>query len=268
MAQLFDLNLDRYLYRYQYTNPDTSAQAMINSTAPGSSGSSGNSGGVPPPPGLVITGVILRSSDSDNRIEIDPDDTFKAYNNKQVVVLIDKNGIVADNADIQNLHATQADIDNADITTETVGTSNITTANVKTLNVTTKFNYVGVPQPVLYGADINSAGGIIRLPAGWTVSHTVPGLYVINHNLNISNAGDLVILVYPTTGHYRSYVTAQSANTFIISFQQSAYITRHINVKQIPPGLSTTYWVDVPGTYNGEVPVNVGFKLLVARYLP
>ncbi|MES2408801.1 MAG: hypothetical protein V4509_00690 [Patescibacteria group bacterium] len=180
MSTLLDLNLNRYLYKgSQPPNPDTSLQAQNNNTTnygagdpatPGAANQLAN--GVAP--GTVITSVILQSSPSQDRIEIDPDDVMRVYNNNVVILTIDKNGINGSGAAFIS---------------ETVGT----------LNVTTKFNYFGIPQPVLYTGFVNGGTGAITSgPVGWTGVRNSIGNYTITHT--IAGSPVLKLHVNPDTG--------------------------------------------------------------------
>jgi hypothetical protein len=201
MPNLSDLGYNRFIQRdnRNLDNTDTGSSmfADINNTQ----GNQNTVGGVPPSQGAPaangiqpgsqpIQSTIIQSSPSDNRIEINPNDTFKAYNAGQVVVLIDKNGITA----------------------ASTGTD--------TLNVSNTFNYQGEPQPVHYIGTVDITGAGTDLPTGWTSTLFGTGTYIITHNLNTV---DYKITCSPVTGHYRMKVAAINLNSVIIDWQESAY---------------------------------------------
>jgi len=100
---LESLNFDRFLYRNNKGNTNSPLQGISTNNPDGSSydvasgGSSssapGDTGGITGQPGGIIAQMFLRSSNSQDRVEINPNDSFIAYNNNVPVVTIDKNGI-------------------------------------------------------------------------------------------------------------------------------------------------------------------------------
>lgn len=258
---LGDLNLNRFLYRdVQSGSPDsslTSVNNVVNNTG---------AGGSVPSPGSIITSVILQSSPSDDRIEINPDDTLKAYNNGNVVVLIDKDGIFADNAEFDNVI-----IDNVTITTETVDTADITTANietanVETLNVSVEFNYLGISQPVVYSGVVSIAGVGSPLPAGWSVSLVTTGTYRITHNLDAGGptTSNVFFFVAPITGWFRPRIIYPDANYVDVMWQQTSYGSQTFPVSGGGGGSVTVSQVRIPPY---EEPVSVGFTFLAVQNL-
>lgn len=87
---LTELGLNRFLYK------DISNQgadnSLFSSNVSQSSGNTG-SGSSNAPATSIAPGTIIQTSPSQNRVEMNPDDTLRAYNNGQVVVQIDRNGI-------------------------------------------------------------------------------------------------------------------------------------------------------------------------------
>lgn len=97
------LKLDRFLQR-NTNNSTTSPFQGIDAGVPdgqsyesqggsGGQGLSGDTGGITGQPGGIIAQMFLRSSNSQDRVEINPNDSFIAYNNDNPVVIIDSNGI-------------------------------------------------------------------------------------------------------------------------------------------------------------------------------
>lgn len=101
---LESLKFDRFLYRSKTGNPNTPAQGITSDVPDGVSydsemgGGGGpaptlDTGGITGQPGGIIAQMYLRSSNGQDRVEINPNDSFIAYNNNVPVVTIDKNGI-------------------------------------------------------------------------------------------------------------------------------------------------------------------------------
>lgn len=105
---LEQLKFDRFLFRSKSSNPPTVMQGIDASQqignsytesdyAGGSNMGTGNGSGADNAlfgvPGGVIAQMYLRSSNSQDRVEINPNDQFIAYNGNVPVVTIDKNGI-------------------------------------------------------------------------------------------------------------------------------------------------------------------------------
>ena len=100
---LESLNFDRFLYRnnkgstnspmqgISTNNPDGSSYESTGSG--GGSNAPGDTGGITGQPGGIIAQMYLRSSNGQNRVEINPNDTFIAYDNNVEVIKINKNGI-------------------------------------------------------------------------------------------------------------------------------------------------------------------------------
>lgn len=100
---LESLNFDRFLYRNANGNSNSPLQGISTNNPDGASyenpgggsgsGAPGDTGGITGQPGGIIAQMYLRSSNSQDRVEINPNDSFIAYNNNVPVVTIDKNGI-------------------------------------------------------------------------------------------------------------------------------------------------------------------------------
>lgn len=184
--QIEELGLNRFLYKT--ANGIGSDSSLF---SPGSSGADGAGGGLGPATsvasGTIITSCILQSSPSDNRIEINPDDTFRAYRNRQVVVQIDRNGI--------------------------------------TLAGASFFNYEGQDQPVMYTGNVNAAGTLTDGPSGWTSSFIFLGFYRIVHNLGL--AAPYMKVVVTTQNGYRLIADVVSnTNYFDVSFIDDGGVTQ------------------------------------------
>ncbi len=111
---LENLKLDRFLQRNANTSTISPFQGIDAGVPDGESyesgggsggGLSGDTGGITGQPGGIIAQMFLRSSNGPDRVEINPSDTFIAYNNDNAVVLIDKNGITLGGAGLpQTFH--------------------------------------------------------------------------------------------------------------------------------------------------------------------
>jgi len=153
---LESLKFDRFLFRNKNGNPNTPMQGITSDVPDGASydtstggGSAGginaDNGGIAGQPGGIIAQMYLRSSNGPDRVEINPNDSFIAYNNDIPVVVIDKNGI--DTPSITKKGFAQPTM---------IGTGFV--------------NAAGTP------------GGVF--PTGWTVTNLSAGRYEITHNLN------------------------------------------------------------------------------------
>jgi len=190
---LNELQLNRYLYKdYDTTNRDTQGQIVTQSngsTAGGSTSGTGTPSTAPATsvaPGSVIISCLLQSSGSNQRIEINPDDNFYAYRNGTVVVVINRDGVEADN-----------------------------------LAADTAFIYQGIPQPVVFDGEINGiTNAWITQPAGWSAVKNGVGDYTITHSLN--NPKTFVFFA-PRNGHFRCKLNTVGVNSFNVTWQQSDY---------------------------------------------
>jgi len=100
---LESLNFDRFLFRDKKGSTNSPMQGIATNNPDGSSyenpgggsssGAPGDTGGITGQPGGIIAQMYLRSSNSQDRVEINPNDSFIAYNDNTPVVTIDKNGI-------------------------------------------------------------------------------------------------------------------------------------------------------------------------------
>lgn len=166
------LKLDRFLQR-NTNNSTTSPFQGIDAGIPdgqsyesqGGSGAglSGDTGGITGQPGGIIAQMFLRSSNSQDRVEINPNDSFIAYNNDVPVVTIDKNGI-------------------------TTGSVTKNGYEQPTMIGTGFVNAVGTP------------GGVF--PTGWTVTNLSPGRYEITHNIGNTNYVVLLTPLSATTREF------------------------------------------------------------------
>lgn len=239
---LDDLGLNRFLYRdnqnIDTTDAISSAYGDIGSNQGGAgagSGTPGQSNGVQPG-SVPIVGTLLQSSSGDDRVEINPNDHFYAYNNGDVVVDISKDGIIADEMVI--VHQVTED-----------------------LEVTNTFTYDGELQPVIYTGIIDSAGVISEAPVGWTASILGVGTYSINHSLN---SVDYKLFVAPLSGHYRSQISTRAVNNAVVSWQETNFVTATFPV--VGGGGGT---VDVDGvrdTGTPEIGVYTDFEFILVLY--
>jgi len=251
---LQDLNLNRYLYKE--TSSETSSNIADSSN--NYADFSGGNGGVPEP-GSIITSVILQSSPSDNRIEINPDDTLKAYNGGEVILVIDKNGIVVNNANIIYSNIDTADIGTANIT-NLVATDTIT----KALNVITSFTYAGYQQPQVFGGEVTSGGSFVHGPPGWSVTKTFTGTYFVIHALANATA-DYMVVATAATGHFRGKIVAKISGSFVVTFQETVYGSDSFSVSGGGGGSVT---VDGVRIAPGEQLVDTAFDFVLVNNLP
>ena len=244
---LSDLGLNRYLYRdngdLNNTNPVASAFGDITNQGGSSTGGSnttntGAANGLQPGSNPVV-GVLLQSSAGDDRVEINPNDHFYAYNNGDVVVDISKDGIVADNIVVQN---------------ETVVNS-----STDFLDVNDLFTYLGAKQPVLYNGEVLSSGSFVTSPPGWTIVRNSTGIYTITHNLDTDPC---YVFCAPRSGHYRYQTELVDSNTFRISWEETSYGSVTVGVSGGGGGSVTVPGVRVAP---GEVPVDVSFQFLLCQ---
>lgn len=193
---LTTLGLNRFLYKdTQAITADSSLTALNNSngSSDGSSGSTGTSSDSQAR--YIAPGTIIQTSPSNNRVEMNPDDSLKAYNNSVAVVTIDKNGISVQ------------------------GPGFISNADIQTLNVTSTFTYDGIPQPIMYVGQVTAAGAFFGPNpglAGWTVTHVSTGNYRITHNLGLASPW-LYVVATPWIPPAVSTVLQLNGNFFVVS---------------------------------------------------
>lgn len=233
---LSDLGLNRYLYRdndnLDTTSPLASTMGDTSSSTGGNSSSS-TSNGIQPGSNPV-QGTLLQSSGSDDRVEINPNDHFYAYNDGGVVVDISKDGIDAD-----YIVARDIVVDN--------------------LNVNDLFTYFGAKQPVLYNGEVLSNGTFVTSPPGWTIVKNSTGIYTITHSLNTDPC---YVFCAPRNGHFRYQTELVDANTFRISWEQTSYGSGTFPVSGGGGGSVTVSGVRV-GV--GEEPIDVSFQFLLCQ---
>jgi hypothetical protein len=106
---LENLKLDRFLQRNANTSTISPFQGIDAGVPDGESyesgggpggGLSGDTGGITGQPGGIIAQMFLRSSNGPDRVEINPNDTFIAYDNNVPVITINKNGINVQGANL------------------------------------------------------------------------------------------------------------------------------------------------------------------------
>lgn len=243
--QLSQLGLDRFLYKNNGTIPNVqndvgaisdsgqgSNAGASEATSSGSQPGNGVQPGSPP-----IQSTLLQSSGGPDRVEINPDDDFYAYNNNVVVVQINKNGITATEIDI-------------------------ITENVQELNVTDKFTYDGVLQPVMFTGIVDSTGAAVSLPPGWSSVRNSAGSYTITHNLN--TIIPYMVTFSPITGHYRCKQGSRTANSFDVDWEQTNYGS---DTFPVSGGGGGTVTVDGIRVAPDEVPVDTDFQFIFAQNL-
>lgn len=245
---LSEIGLNRFLYKdgslIDKSNAASSMDKDIGGANVSTTTGNGTSEGVEPG-GNPIQNTLLQSSGSADRVEINPNDEFLAYNNEEVVVRINKDGIWAVNGEIENLTSENAEIED--------------------LKVNNTFTYQGVVQPVMYCGEVQGNGVGVSLPAGWTVTtfavngstpdpaypaYTVNGqYYIITHNLNTD---PYFVNITPRSGHNRGRVAHISTNFFVVSFQETNYVQ-----KSFPFNASGPNGADGGGTANVSGNVSV-----------
>jgi len=241
MPSLSDNGFNRYIYRdtsdFNTSDVNTSAYQDI----AGSQSSNANPGTSVPADGLnpgsqPVQGVLLQTSGSDNRVELNPDDHLYAYNDGDVVVEIGKDGIDAD-VIIARDHTT----DN--------------------LNVLDLFTYDGINQPVIFSGEVlGGPGTFVTAPVGWTIVKNGIGDYTITHNLNTDPT---YLVCSPRSGHYRYQIDAITANTVRVTWEESNYISDTFPVSGGGGGSVT---VDgIRSVVNPEVPVDVSFQFILLQ---
>lgn len=241
---LDDLGLNRYLYRnnsgMSASDATSSAYGDIGDSQGGSGvgGNTTNNNGASnglQPGSNPVQGVLLQSSGSNDRVEINPDDHFYAYRDGDRVVSIGRDGIFALN-------------------------SVIGTESVDDLTVNHLTTYNGAPQPVLYNGEVEGGAGVfVTAPPGWVLVKNSTGIYTITHNLNTDPC---YVFCAPRNGHFRYQTELVDANTFRISWEQTSYGSVTVGVSGGGGGSVT-----VPGVRiaPGEVPVDVSFQFLVCQ---
>lgn len=260
---LDELRLNRFLYRDSENQGDGSLAYAAAANASDFSGS-GSGGGIPEP-GSIITSVILQSSPSDNRIEINPDDTLRAYNEGEVILTIDKDGLRVTNSIIENAEMVNATIEDAQI--EVLYAE---VAAIEFLGVIDYFEYGGIQQPQVFSGTINgSSGDFIGLtpkspnsPFSWAGLRVSQGIYLIAHYLNNTNYD---VVVSPATGHFRGRVYSKIAGSFLVSFQQTVYGSQSFAVSGGAGGSVTVSGIRVSPF---EEPVDTDFNFVLVNHLP
>ncbi len=228
MPSLNDLSLNRFIKRdnrnIDPTDAGSSMFADINNNQ-GNASTVGNAGGNSSSstsgqtnsvvPGSIIQSVTLQSSGSDDRIEINPDDQLLAYNDGDVVVRINKDGIDATNIVVENL------------------------------DVTDEFTYAGAKQPQVFGGSIDGAtGAALFLPTGWTSVRNSVGNYTITHNL--ASPVWYTVVATPITGHFRTRIVSFGVNSFTVTIQETVYGSASFPVSGGGGGSVTVSGVRVP----------------------
>lgn len=170
------LGLDRNLIKAQGATPDyanSNADSLLspqdNAGATGEYTPQDSAVAQTVGPGGIVTSVVIRSSDSANRVEIDTDDVLRVYNNNIEVVHIDKNGISA-----EFILATD------EIAATTVRTNNFI------YGLDDPFFPDGNLQPISYVGNVSSTGTGLNLPPAWTSARIALGIYEITHTLGLA----------------------------------------------------------------------------------
>jgi len=176
IMQLTDLGLNRYLYKDNATtNVDSSLLALNNVNDPYSSVAGGGAGSTEAdkPAKFIASGTIIQTSPSQNRIEMNPDDTFKVYRNGEVVFEIDQ-------GNFSTIIPFFGDI----ITADTIDTNH--------------FSRNGIEQPTQVVGNVSALGVLSDLSAGatgWSVIHLATGVYEIDYTVVPTPPGIMYMLV-------------------------------------------------------------------------
>jgi hypothetical protein len=260
MASLSDLGLNRYLQKddsgLDTNNVESSISTDIANSQGGATGlagaGSGQSNGIEPGSNPV-QGTLLQSSGSNDRVEINPDDSFYAYNNGNVVVTIDRTGIDTTNinADVGNI----TEVNSEDIVTNNLGAT--TAIILGNMAIGGALVYQGALMPAVYNGEVNAGGTFAFGPPGWSVSKS-GGTYTVTHNLG---KDPCYVVCSPRNGHFRYRITSITANSFAVSWQQSLYNKSQAFSVSGGGGGSVT----VTGLYNGEADVDVAFQFALFK---
>ena len=252
--QLRELFLNRFLFR---DNAGISDASPLGSDVGG--GGSGGGGSSSPAnsvaPGTVIQSALIQSSGSDDRIEINPDDTFRAYTDGEITTQIDRNGIFATNASVVDSVIINLEVDDISMFDPVSGFENVSIMN------TGRVALFGEIQPVLFDGVVIGSLGLAIIPAGWTLIKNGTGDYTINYDT--TNWPPFVtpynVTCSPGSGHFRYQIYAQSITGFSVSWQESTYGTTSFPVSGGGGGS-----VSVVGVYQGEALVDVLFRFTVS----
>jgi len=183
-----------------------------------------------------VQGVLLQTSGSNDRVELNPDDHLYAYNDGDVVVTIGKDGIEADNAVFINTEVDELEVNN-------------------------HFTYGGVPQPIVYTGIINADGTSTDLPAGWYSSLFGTGVYILTHGLGNTT---YKLVCAPLDGHYRYQITLRTVNNTLVDWQQTNYVSSSFPVVGGAGGTVTVS--GIRSSVTPEVSVNTAFMFILTFY--
>jgi len=230
-----ELNLNRFGFKSEPDPVDAGSTEMSDSVGSSVSPSVSESGSPDAPgakeviTGTLVTKCIVQTSNSADRVELSSfftlngdtikDDSLVAYNNGEVIVVIDKDGI--------ELYAPT--IPSGIPLLQVFGDATIDNLIATDIQVSNIFEYQSENQPQTFYGRIDSDGSILYLPfTGWTVSHTpASGVYTITHNFGDTNYSVNISEFYAgggATGLASLVVTNLIANSFDVEIWDIATI--------------------------------------------
>lgn len=238
-------------------------------------------------PGGIIDSVILRTSSSDDRVEMTPDDNLTAYNSANPHIQINRNGILVIQPDgtiqlnikYDGFYFPQSDIstyDNGDAVfkyTDTPSTiiyeatgyfpaeTDVGVFNLRGEHFPDGILTNGVYQGIYYrGAVAGASGTKLFGTGGVTTSRVSTGV----NDLRIvtpPTAASVSCVVTAISGHFRGKcVYNAGTSTMRVTFQQSDYGSQSFGVSGGGGGSVT-----VSGIYQGEAPVDTDFYFVMTR---
>lgn len=178
---LTELGLNRFLYKSSTQNTADSSLLSSSSSSGDNFSATSLANGIAS--GTIVTSCILQSSPSDNRIQISPDDTLRAYNNGQVILQIDRNGLA--------------------------------------LAGDQYFVFDGVKQPITYTGYMSTGGVLSNGPVGWSGLFLLVGFYRVVHNLNLTSPY-LRVQIQGDNSSFIVTTINSTANYFDIAVQNSS----------------------------------------------
>lgn len=122
------------------------------------------------------------------------------------------------------------------------------------------FTYNGEVQPVCYvGEVLGTAGTFASAPAGWSIVKNGTGDYTITHNLN---QDPCYVVCAPRTGHFRYQLVLIDANSFRVTWEETAYGSDTFPVSGGGGGSVTVDGVRIAPL---EIPVDVSFQFILMK---
>jgi len=246
---------------FNYTN-QTAQGAGASQTGQG--GSQASQPAIAVAPGTIITSAIWQTSNSNDRIQLTPDDTMTSFRNGQVQIQLDSRGLYAyNNNDIVATYDRDG-LATYDGSGNVMGLLDGTSFTVYTAGGVPKvvispagIEYENFLQPMLSWGEINGSLGIWTLSPGYTLTKNSVGNYTVTHNWGTTT---YIAMLTPVSGHFRGRVFNKTANSFDISWQETDYGSVSFPVSGGGGGSVT-----VSGVKLSEIPVDVTFQLLMVK---